>query len=83
MRDPSGVAWVRLRYRNVTQYEDYKTLPLERLEGELFEVVLPAEALDPRWDFMYFLETADTHGNGKIYPDIERETPYVVIRLER
>jgi hypothetical protein len=24
----------------------------------------------------------DTNGNGKIYPDLEKETPYVVVKLQ-
>ena len=32
---------------------------------------------------MYFVEVMDNRGNGKIYPDMERETPYVVVRLSR
>jgi dienelactone hydrolase len=32
---------------------------------------------------MYFIEVIDNRGNGKIYPDLEKETPYVVVRLQR
>jgi dienelactone hydrolase len=32
---------------------------------------------------MYFIEVIDKRGNGKIYPDLEKETPYVVVRLRR
>ena len=35
------------------------------------------------WDFMYLIEVMDNCGNGNIYPDLETETPYVVVRLER
>ena len=28
VRDPSGVKWVRLRYRSVNQHQDYRTLPM-------------------------------------------------------
>ena len=35
------------------------------------------------WDFWYFFEVMDKKGNGKIYPDLEKETPYIVVRLER
>jgi dienelactone hydrolase len=32
---------------------------------------------------MYFIEVIDNRGNGKIYPDLEKETPYVVVKLQR
>ena len=32
---------------------------------------------------MYLIEVMDNKGNGKIYPDIEKETPYVVVKLQR
>jgi len=44
---------------------------------------VPAEHVDPKWDFMYFFEVMDNCGNGRIYPDLERETPYIVVKLQR
>jgi hypothetical protein len=32
---------------------------------------------------MYLIEAMDACGNGAIYPDLEVETPYVVVQLER
>jgi hypothetical protein len=32
---------------------------------------------------MYLIEVMDNCGNGKIYPDLEVETPYVVVQLDR
>jgi len=37
----------------------------------------------PEWDLMYFIEVMDHLGNGRLYPDLEVELPYVVVRLER
>jgi hypothetical protein len=31
---------------------------------------------------MYLFEVMDNAGNGKIYPDLEQETPYVVVNLQ-
>lgn len=82
--DPSGVKWVRLRYRSVTQYEDYETLPMKRVGAtDEYEATIPAAAVNPKFDFMYFFEVMDNAGNGKIYPDFEKETPYVIVKLER
>ena len=82
--DPSGVAWVRLRYRHVNQTEDYETLAMAAAgEPGVYEATVPAEATDSEWDFMYLFEVMDTVGNGKIYPDFEEEAPYVIVHLER
>ena len=79
-----GVKWVRLRYRSVNQTQDYLTLPMAPNEGgELFQVTVLAEQIDPTFDFMYFIEVMDNKDNGAIYPDLEVETPYVIVKLER
>jgi dienelactone hydrolase len=83
-RDPSGVKSVRLRYRSVNQYEDYRTLEMAPTgKKDQYQAVIPAEHVIPKWDLMYFIEVIDNRGNGKIYPDLEKETPYVVVRLQR
>jgi hypothetical protein len=82
--DPSGVKWVRLRYRSVSQYQDYQTSPmLPTGEKDTYAATVPAEQVTSQWDFMYFIEAMDAAGNGRIYPDLEKETPYVVVRLQR
>lgn len=82
VQDPSGVRWVRLRYRNVSQFEDYQTLSMEPTgEGDLYAGTLPGEALSPKWDLMYFFEVMDECGNGQICPDLDKETPYIIVRL--
>ena len=84
VRDPSGVKWVRLRYRSVNQYLDFQTLPmLPTGEKDRYQAVIPADQIVPTWDLMYLIEVMDNRGNGKIYPDLNKETPYVVIRLVR
>jgi hypothetical protein len=30
---------------------------------------------------MYYIEAMDTHGHGVIYPDLERRTPYIIVKL--
>ena len=84
VRDPSGVKWVRLRYRSVNQQQDYRILPmLASGEPDHYEAVIPAAHVVPTWDLMYLIEVMDNRGNGKIYPDLNEETPYVVVRLLR
>ena len=84
VHDPSGVKWVRLRYRSVNQTMDYKTLAMTatRADGE-YRAVVPPEDIVPEWDFMYFFEVMDNKGNGKIYPDLENQMPYIVVELQR
>ena len=84
VRDAGGVRWVRLRHRSVTQFQDYKTLQMAQTsrEGE-YKAVVPGEDVEAKWDFMYLIEVMDNNGNGMIYPDMEKETPYIVVKLDR
>jgi hypothetical protein len=81
---PAGVKWVRLRYRNVNQEQDYQTMPLlAGAEKGSYEVTVPANQINPKWDFMYYLQVMDNKSNGRIYPDLNKETPYVITKLIR
>jgi hypothetical protein len=84
VRGASGVAWVRVRYRSVTQFEDYRAREMQPTEQpDVYEAAIPAGEMDPGWDFMYLIEAMDHAGNGTLYPDLEIETPYIVVRLQR
>jgi len=83
VRDPSGVKWVRLRYRSVNQHQDYRTLEMVHVGDDRYEAVVPGEQIVPEWDFMYLIEVMDVHGNGRIHPDLEKEMPYIVVHLQR
>jgi hypothetical protein len=84
VRAPAGVKWVRLRYRNVNQHQDYRTLPMEPTEAkDQYRAVIPAEDIPPTWDLMYFIEAMGKDGNGRIYPDLNKTTPYLVVKLQR
>lgn len=84
VQDPSGVKSVRLRYRSVNQYQDFRTLEMKPMgKKDEYRAIIPAEHVVSKWDLMYFIEAIDNRGNGKIYPDLEKETPYVVVRLRR
>src|ERR1035437_1510582 len=81
---PAGVKWVRLRYRHVTQYEDYQTaeMTLDARTGN-YSARIPAAFDNPKWDLMYFIEVVDRKGAGRMFPDLEVETPYVVLAGQR
>ncbi len=84
VEDPSGVKWVRLRYRAVNQHLDYRTLDMLPTETDPhYRTGIPVAHIDPRYDLMYLLEVMDQAGNGKIHPALEHQTPYVVVKLER
>ncbi len=82
--DPSGIKWVRLRYRHVTQFEDYNTIEMkpEGREG-VYSAEIPGDFIIPKWDVMYFIEAMDNADNGKMYPSFEKGIPYIIVSLER
>ncbi len=81
---PAGVKWVRLRFRNVVQEQEYQTLVMQPgKEKGLYEATIPAADIDPQWDLMYFIEMMDRNGHGRIFPDLNKETPYRFISLAR
>jgi hypothetical protein len=81
---PAGVKWVRLRYRHATQYEDYQTaeMTLDTKSGN-YTARIPSSFADPKWALMYFVEVVDKTGTGRQFPDLETETPYVVVSAKR
>ena len=34
-------------------------------------------------DLIYFVEAIDAHGRGRLYPDLEKEAPYVIVAIIR
>ncbi len=84
IRDTAGVKWVRLRYRSVNQQMDYRTLTmLPTGEKNGYQAVIPGDDIVPAWDLMYFIEVMDRQGRGRTYPDLNMETPYIVVKLQR
>ncbi len=78
------VKWARLRYRHVSQYEDYQTaeMALDPKTG-LYSAAIPAAFIDPKWDLMYFVEVVGKNGAGRMYPDLEGQQPYVIVSMKR
>jgi hypothetical protein len=75
---------LRLRYRHVTQYENYATLEMQPTgKANEYAATIPGEFLKPEWDAMYFLDAIDGAGNGAIWPDFRHEAPYVFVKLQR
>jgi ribosomal protein L18E len=81
---PAGIKWVHLLYRNVNQDIEYQTMAMEATgDKNTYQAIVPADQIDPKWDFMYFIEFMDNNGKGKIYPDLNHETPYIIVKLLR
>jgi hypothetical protein len=84
VNDRSGLKWVRLRYRHLTQFEDYETAEMKcDATSSMCTGVIPAAFINPKWDLIWFIEAVDQAGNGRMYPDLEQETPYVVTGVRR
>jgi len=56
---------------------------LAEAHGMLLVVAGMGHGDGPDGDLMYLIEVMDNRGNGQIYPDFNRETPYIVVRLSR
>lgn len=82
--DASGIRSLRLRYRPVAPSEPYQTLDLQPIgaEGE-FVGTVPGNFIVPERDFMYFIEAIDVAGNGTLWPDLAKESPYVIVKVAR
>lgn len=82
--DPARIATMKLRYRRLTQLEDYQVaeMQFDKATGK-HSARIPGAFITPQWDVMFFVEAIDTLGNGRNYPDLEIETPYVVVPVER
>lgn len=78
----NGLKWIRLLYRDVNQYEEYKTLEMKDSGNkDEYEAIIPGEAIKSKWDLMYLVEIMDLKNHGIIYPDLNKETPYVVVKV--
>jgi hypothetical protein len=82
--DASAVKWMLLRYRHLTQFEDYKTAGMRPdPQTGLWSGTIPGDFITPEWDLMYYVQVMDNQGNGRMYPDLETEMPYVIVPVER
>ncbi|HEY4289209.1 MAG TPA: hypothetical protein VGN00_19040 [Puia sp.] len=81
---PQGIKWIRLYYRAVNQQLEFKNLPMEpdTTPGG-YEAVIPVADIDTTYDLMYYIALMDKGGHGKIFPDLNKETPYKIIKLIR
>ncbi|MCD6304430.1 MAG: hypothetical protein J7M21_05655, partial [Planctomycetes bacterium] len=84
VRSKSDVRTVRLRYRHLTQFEDYETaeMKFDAATGE-YVGTIPGSFIVPEWDLMYFVEALPARGPGRKAPDLEHEMPYIIVPVRR
>jgi len=81
---PAGIKRIELSHRNVNQDVDYKTIPMVKTgDPDVFEAMVSADEIDPKWDYIYFIKIMDNENHGTIFPDLNRETPYIIVKLLR
>ncbi len=80
----AGIKLVTLSYRSVNQDVEYQTITMQPSgDKTIYEAVVPALQINPKWDMMYFINIIDKEKHGIIYPDLNRETPYKIVKLTR
>ncbi|MEO8885965.1 MAG: hypothetical protein ABI367_07870 [Mucilaginibacter sp.] len=80
----AGIKWARIRYRSVDQYEDYKTLDMKpTAQKDIYTATIPVDQINTTYNLQYFIEVMDSKSRGVIYPDLNKETPYIVVKLDR
>jgi hypothetical protein len=74
LSDPSGIHSAELLYKAMPSTEAWERIPLEEQDGVYqTEVPMDYEGLQ------YCMELIDGAGNGVVWPDIQKETPYVTV----
>jgi hypothetical protein len=79
--DSDGLAAARAYFRTMNQTRPYERLTMER-QGDYYVATIPAEAIQPEWDFVYYLEAVDEAGDGCFFPEWKQGMPYVIVRTE-
>ncbi len=83
-KPPSDLQWMRLRYRHLTQFEDYESAAMTyNAVSDQYETAIPGSFIVPEWDLMYFVEAVDKKGSGRMVPDMDQEMPYVIVPVQR
>lgn len=73
---------VSVYYRAMDQTRPWKRTLMQPTGDGAYTATIPAAEIDPRFDFLYYLEARVAHG-GTFWPDWQRETPYVVVQVQR
>jgi hypothetical protein len=79
--DPDGIAVVRVHFRTLNQTLPYECLNME-CDGDEYAAKIPAEAIKPDWDLVYYIEAVDEASAGCFFPEWKQGMPYVIVRTE-
>jgi hypothetical protein len=80
--DESAVAKVILYYRPMRQTMEYSAITMDQ-KGTEFSATIPGQAISPDYDFMYYFEAFDEHGNATLFPNPDITQPYFVVKVKR
>jgi len=81
---PAGIKWVQVLYRSLDQTRDYETLEMKAVDANgNYQAEIPADKINPRFDFVYFIQVMDNQHHGVIFPDFNKQTPYFIVHLQR
>lgn len=64
------------------QTVDWKQIPMKSTDGENYTATIPGTELTAQYDHLYYIE-ARIAGGGTLWPDWQREAPYVVLETVR
>lgn len=81
--DAKNIEKVVLRYRHVSQYEDYMATKMKAKGSNAYEAVIPGDFIGEKYDLMYFVEVTDKNQNAQMLPDLEDQIPYVIVKVNR
>ena len=81
---PVKIEKIFLRYRHLTQFEDYQKVEMTWNASErTYTAVIPGEFINAQWDVMYFVELIDSEGKGIRLPDMSKRLPYRIVSVKR
>lgn len=84
LKAPTGVKDVFLRFRAVNQHLDYSSEPMSpTADADTYQAIVPANMIDSTFNFMYYIEVFDKAGHGIMFPNFEKQAPYVMVDLPR
>jgi hypothetical protein len=73
----AGIRAVRLYYRPLNQYADFKVIENPAGDGTF---IIPGSDISPDWDLLYYFEVVGSSGDAWFFPDPLETTPYYCIQ---
>jgi len=84
VQSESELKSIRLRYRHLTQFEDYESAEMRLAPGTgKYVATIPGSFIIPEWDLIYFVDAITQNGDGRMAPDTKQGMPYVIVPVKR